>query len=81
MLEDPETTRQMPSTRDGQMLLDQLMDKHGKNIQIHSKHAEFQMHVGITLEQQNIFTSLEYWFQQTQKCFEFIMAENWPLKS
>nr|XP_054369811.1 eukaryotic translation initiation factor 3 subunit E-like [Mirounga angustirostris] len=29
MFEDPETTRQMQSTRDGQMLFDYLADKHG----------------------------------------------------
>ncbi|XP_032260529.1 eukaryotic translation initiation factor 3 subunit E-like [Phoca vitulina] len=29
MFEDPETTRQMQSTRDGRMLFDYLADKHG----------------------------------------------------
>uniref|UniRef100_A0A7I2V2Q9 Eukaryotic translation initiation factor 3 subunit E n=1 Tax=Homo sapiens TaxID=9606 RepID=A0A7I2V2Q9_HUMAN len=32
MFEDPETTRQMQSTRDGRMLFDYLADKHGAGI-------------------------------------------------
>ncbi|KFO18524.1 Eukaryotic translation initiation factor 3 subunit E [Fukomys damarensis] len=49
MFEDPETTRQMQSTRDGRMLFDYLADKHGfrqEYLDTLYKYAKFQYECG-----------------------------------
>uniref|UniRef100_A0A2K5L9U7 Eukaryotic translation initiation factor 3 subunit E N-terminal domain-containing protein n=1 Tax=Cercocebus atys TaxID=9531 RepID=A0A2K5L9U7_CERAT len=49
MFEDPETTRQMQSTRDGRMLFDCLVDKHGfRQEYLHTlyRYAKFQYECG-----------------------------------
>uniref|UniRef100_A0A9L0JYX7 Eukaryotic translation initiation factor 3 subunit E N-terminal domain-containing protein n=1 Tax=Equus asinus TaxID=9793 RepID=A0A9L0JYX7_EQUAS len=49
MFEDPETTRQMQSTRDGRMLFDYLADKHGfrqEYLDTLYRYAKFQYECG-----------------------------------
>ncbi|CAD7673569.1 unnamed protein product [Nyctereutes procyonoides] len=74
MMFDPETTRKMPSTRDGRMLVDSLEDFRQECLDTSHRYEKFQYECGHVFTWTckgmtcwNVFTSLE-----------FHSGENWP---